>query len=106
MLCNILKCSVNIHISETLLQQVEFSPRRLEGFGLTDGEAIERLWAYLRGFSSITKEMSASRRIDLLTDALLHLSRKNFSNSGLSRLKLNKKEIIPLDTRHTIAWYK
>ena len=64
-------------------QQVQFSPRRLEGFGLTDGEAIERLWAYLRGFSSITREMSANRRIDLLTDALLHLSRKNFKNAGL-----------------------
>ncbi|XP_046856024.1 uncharacterized protein LOC124449121 [Xenia sp. Carnegie-2017] len=64
--------------------QVKFSPRRLDGFGLTDCEAIERLWAYLRGFSAITKEMSASRRVDLLTDALLHLSRRNFSNAGKS----------------------
>ncbi|XP_046843139.1 uncharacterized protein LOC124437176 [Xenia sp. Carnegie-2017] len=62
-------------------KQVKLSPRRLDGFGLTDGEAIERLWAYLRGFSAITKEMSASRRVDLLTDALLHLSRRNFSNA-------------------------
>ena len=61
---------------------MEFSPRRLKDFGLTDGESIERLWDYLRGFSSITKEMSSNRGIDLLTDALLHLSR-NFKNAGL-----------------------
>ncbi|XP_046864674.1 uncharacterized protein LOC124459200 isoform X2 [Xenia sp. Carnegie-2017] len=71
--------------------QVKFSPRRLDGFGLTDGEAIERLWAYLRGFSAITKEMSASRRVDLLTDALLHLSRRNFSNAGKSLTSKLKK---------------
>lgn len=57
-------------------------------FGLTDGEAIERPWAYLRGFSAITKEISASRRVDLLTDALLHLSRRNFSNAGARILSL------------------
>ncbi|XP_046856263.1 uncharacterized protein LOC124449383 [Xenia sp. Carnegie-2017] len=71
--------------------QVKFSPRRLDGFGLTDCEAIERLWAYLRGFSAITKEMSASRRVDLLTDALLHLSRRNFSNAGKSLTSKLKK---------------
>ena len=88
---NLLRISYSIFELQRLLQacddisvalQVEFSPRRLEGFCLTDEEAIERLWSYLRGFSAITKEMSASRRKDLLTDAPLHLSKKNFENAG------------------------
>lgn len=56
--------------------QMKFSPRRLKGFGLSDGEQVERLWSYLRNFSSITKEMTPSNRIDALTDALIHHSRK------------------------------
>ncbi|XP_028407170.1 uncharacterized protein LOC114529555 [Dendronephthya gigantea] len=50
--------------------QINYGPQRKDGYGLTDGEAIKRLWSYLRGFSSITKEMTASRRVDLLSDAL------------------------------------
>ena len=49
-----------------------YSPRRIEGVGLTDGEGVERLWSFLRQFSRITKEMAADKRIDVLTDALLH----------------------------------
>ena len=44
--------------------------------GLMDGEQCERLWSYLRCFYSITKEMSASNRKDLLTEALLYYSHK------------------------------
>ena len=46
----------------------------MTGFGLTDGEGVERLWAYLRPFTYMTKEMVASRRVDILTDALYHYS--------------------------------
>jgi hypothetical protein len=62
--------------------QIEFSPRRQNGYGLTDGEGIERLWSYLRGFSSMTKEMNAGRRTDLLTDALLHYSSRQVQQFG------------------------
>jgi len=51
---------------------MEFSPRRLSGFGLTEGETVERLWSYLRRFSAITKEMKPEHRTDLLNDALCH----------------------------------
>ena len=44
--------------------------------GMTDGEQCERLWSYLRCFSSITKEMSAANRKDLLTDALYYYGTK------------------------------
>ncbi|XP_028411455.1 uncharacterized protein LOC114534011 isoform X3 [Dendronephthya gigantea] len=74
--------------------QVAFGPRRKEGFGLTDGEGIERLWSYLRGFSSMTKEMTAGRRVDVLTDALLHHARHRLLQFGpalLSKMQKTKK---------------
>lgn len=47
-------------------------------FGLTDGEATERLWSYLRPLSKMTKEMTPNHRRDLLNDALIHYAiRKN-----------------------------
>ena len=65
-----------------LYNQVKYSTRWLPGFGLTDGEEMERIWAYLRRFSYITKEMTPSHRIDLLTDGLLHYSRKKTTDLG------------------------
>ncbi|XP_019643793.1 PREDICTED: uncharacterized protein LOC109484877 [Branchiostoma belcheri] len=56
--------------------QILYSPRRMEGFGLTDGEGMERLWSYLRPFFRVTKEMTPSHRLDLLTDATLHYARR------------------------------
>lgn len=35
--------------------QVNYNPRFLKGFGLTDGEGLERLWSYLGEFVPITK---------------------------------------------------
>jgi hypothetical protein len=43
---------------------------------------MEHLWSYLRGFTSITKEMSPSRQVDALTDCLLHYSRQSKSKLG------------------------
>jgi len=40
--------------------------------GLADGENMERLWSYLGCFCSMSKEMSAANRTDLLSDALHH----------------------------------
>ncbi|XP_028417790.1 uncharacterized protein LOC114542444 isoform X2 [Dendronephthya gigantea] len=56
--------------------QLQYSPRRVDGFGLTDGEQLERLWSYLRRFGKMTKEMRPSHRIDVLSDAILHYSRQ------------------------------
>lgn len=57
--------------------QFKYSPRNKDGLGLTDGEVVERFWAYLRRFSRMTKEMRPSHRVDVLTDAALHYSRKS-----------------------------
>ncbi|KAI8498153.1 hypothetical protein Bbelb_240970 [Branchiostoma belcheri] len=65
-------CVLKAHLSDPIL----YSPRRMEGFGLTDGEGMERLWSYLRPFFRVTKEMTPSHRLDLLTDATLHYARR------------------------------
>ncbi|XP_064622784.1 uncharacterized protein LOC135484988 [Lineus longissimus] len=71
--------------------QVRYSPRRLPGFGLTDGESLERLWSYLRSFSKITKEMTPSHRIDTLTDALIHYAnRKQLKIGTFLRTKIDR----------------
>ena len=62
--------------------QVAFGPRRKKGYGLTDSEGLERLWSFLRCFSSMTKEMTAGRRIDILTDALLHYAQRRVQQFG------------------------
>lgn len=56
--------------------------QRASGFGLTDGEGMERLWSFLRRFARVTKEMTPSHRLDLLTDALLHYGRRKSTDLG------------------------
>ena len=62
--------------------QLTYGQRYAKSTGLTDGEGIERLWSYLRGFRRITKEMSIGNRQDLLTEALLHHTEKQIWNLG------------------------
>ena len=64
------------------LVQLKFSPRNKPGFGMTDGEVVERLWSYLTRFARMTKEMHPAHRIDVLSDALFHYSRKSNENLG------------------------
>ncbi|XP_038050149.1 uncharacterized protein LOC119723516 [Patiria miniata] len=71
--------------------QVQYSTRWKQGFGLTDGETMERLWSYLRRFSAITKEMTPSHRVDLLTDGLLHFARRKRDSLGHSLVSSMEK---------------
>ncbi|CAC5390360.1 unnamed protein product [Mytilus coruscus] len=57
-----------------------YGQRFADATGLTDGEGIERLWSYLRGFRKITKEMTINNRQDLLTEAMLHHTEKQIWN--------------------------
>ena len=63
--------------------KVQFSPRQTKSIGLKDGEGVERFWANLRQFSSITKEMPVDKRNDILTDAALHYGEHLFSRIGM-----------------------
>lgn len=65
--------------------QLSYSPRVLSGCGLTDGEATERLWSYLRRLSKMTKEMRPSHRIDVLTSGILHYAAKTSQKLGLNQ---------------------
>ena len=53
------------------------------GFGLTDGEVLERLWSFLHCFSKISKETRPSHRIDILIDALLCCAKLAASNLSM-----------------------
>ena len=87
-------CMVTVHFARyiwpiivcamlLLYFQLMYSPRAISGLGLTDGEAMERLWAYLRKFSKCTKEMRPSHRIDVLTSALSHYGFRVRLNLGM-----------------------
>ena len=66
------------------------NPRKMSGFGLTDGEQMERLWAYLRPFSKITKEQTPVHRKQLLTIALLHYAQRKSDRMGMTPYKYCK----------------
>lgn len=52
------------------------------GFGLCDGENLERLWSYIGKFCKMTKGMSSSNRIDTLTDALYYYGENKINKLG------------------------
>ncbi|XP_071851551.1 uncharacterized protein [Apostichopus japonicus] len=71
-------CKFDTHI------KVAYSTRWRKDYGLTDGEGMERLWSYLRKCVHITKEMTPSHRIDLLSDALRHFAMGKVCNQAAS----------------------
>ncbi|XP_070179045.1 uncharacterized protein [Littorina saxatilis] len=75
--------------------QLSFGQRCTVGAGLHDGEGMERVWAYLRGFASVSKQMTLANREDLLTDALLAYSRRSFG-------QLRKKLVGQMETADRI----
>ncbi|XP_048035513.1 uncharacterized protein LOC125261015 isoform X2 [Megalobrama amblycephala] len=84
--------------------QIKYSTRRLDGFGLTDGEGMERLWSFLRRFARVTKEMTPSHRLDLLTDALLHYGRRKSTDLEMQLLqRLDKAEKISILAQEDIS---
>ncbi|KAG1930605.1 uncharacterized protein LOC120488660 isoform X1 [Pimephales promelas] len=84
--------------------QIKYSTRRLDGFGLTDGEGMERLWSFLRRFARVTKEMTPSHRLDLLTDALLHYGRRKSTDLEMQLLqRLDRAEKISILAQEDIS---
>lgn len=67
-------------------------PRKLKGFGNTDGEATERLWSDLGPYAKITKEMLSGNRMDVLEDALL-FNWKRCARGTLGRLHRTLKAL-------------
>ncbi|KAI9484485.1 hypothetical protein BDB00DRAFT_933633 [Zychaea mexicana] len=71
--------------------QVDYHPRFISGFGLTDGEGLERLWSYLGGFVSMTRQMSAKRRLFVLQHAIGHSKAKTIINMCYALKKRTKR---------------
>ncbi len=67
----------------TYFFQIEYSVRHIPGFGLTDGEGVERMWSFLRPLSTMTKEMTPTHRTELLEDALQHYCHRKRSGLGM-----------------------
>ncbi|KAI7846788.1 hypothetical protein BDC45DRAFT_580872 [Circinella umbellata] len=63
--------------------QAKYHPYTLAGFGLRDGENLERLWSYLGGFSSTTRYMSPENRQLVLTMGLDCYASKKFKKIGM-----------------------
>lgn len=60
--------------------QLKYSPRHIEGAGLTDGEGTERFWSFMVKFCSITKGMDYVNRRVCINQVLILLT--NFNTVG------------------------
>ena len=82
--------------------QYFYSPRHRVGFGLSDGENLERLWSFLGKFCDMTKEMNAANRINTLSDALQHYAQQKSAKMGKlwSLLMLSFIVLCPLRNQH------
>ncbi|KAK2821370.1 hypothetical protein Q7C36_020713 [Tachysurus vachellii] len=91
------------HLDSSKPHEIKYSTRRLDGFGLTDGEGMERLWSFLRRFARVTKEMTPSHRLDLLTDALLHYGWRKSTDLRFLLQRLDKAEKISILAQEDIS---
>ncbi|KAL9938285.1 hypothetical protein V8E36_002908 [Tilletia maclaganii] len=74
--------------------QLKYSPRRTIRFGLTNGEAQERLWSALSDAISTTRSMSAVGRHRALGDLLDHICQDHVASlSRLLRLRRVRTDV-------------
>ncbi|KAI7852183.1 hypothetical protein BDC45DRAFT_189788 [Circinella umbellata] len=69
-------------IDHAPLCQLSFHPRINSGWGLQDGEHLERVWSTLSGFISMTRTMSSLNRRLTLTIALDFYAQQKTDNIG------------------------
>ena len=62
--------------------QINYNPRRINSFGLADGENLERLWSYLGRFANMTRRMRPNNRLDLLSEALEYFANRTINKLG------------------------
>ncbi|KAI8338334.1 hypothetical protein BD560DRAFT_440099 [Blakeslea trispora] len=61
--------------------QMQYNPKYIDHFGLTDGEGIERFWSYTIQFIAMTRSMSKDRRQLLLTDATIYYAEEKMKET-------------------------
>ena len=91
---------ITAHIPEC---QVKYHPRLRTGFGLKDGEWLERLWSYLNGFVSTTRYMTPLNRRLTLTVALSTFARQRMENIGKDALMIQSKGLLKLELAVVLA---
>ncbi|SGZ31569.1 BQ5605_C045g12205 [Microbotryum silenes-dioicae] len=70
--------------------QVDFDPRFLPNFGLTDAEGAERLWSQLRGMIPMNRSSSASHRLENINRRASAYNKQHLAELGSPKLtKLN-----------------
>ncbi|KAL9940487.1 hypothetical protein V8E36_001192 [Tilletia maclaganii] len=81
--------------------QLLYNPRNLPGFGLTDGEGMERVWSELSNLIKTTRSMSRGERRHLLENGCqqLALSRR----LGLFRLLKSKRDRVATNTARELS---
>lgn len=62
--------------------QVQRNPKFRDGFGLSDGEASERLWAYLNAFVRMTRKMGQYNRHLVVYRAIICRNKEKKANMG------------------------
>ena len=73
------------HLSaHTLTCRFKFSYYYLRGVGMTDGEALERIWSILNSLAARTKEMTPGHRHDILNDFLGDMNVRKLHSIGQS----------------------
>ncbi|KAK0562314.1 hypothetical protein OC844_002756 [Tilletia horrida] len=81
--------------------RLKFSPRRTIGFGLTDGESLERLWSAMSGMISVTRGMSRVGRHLALTAHLHFLVHEHIGRlssvlrARQARLNVERSRAVP-----------
>ncbi|KAI9472882.1 hypothetical protein BDB00DRAFT_897908, partial [Zychaea mexicana] len=76
--------------------QIHFHPRLKEGWGIQDGEHLERLWSFLNGFVAMTRNMSSLNRRLTLTIALDFFTEQRIDNLGTESLMIIFKNCVAL----------
>ncbi|KAE8233412.1 hypothetical protein CF326_g1548 [Tilletia indica] len=81
--------------------QLKFSPRRTLGYGLTDGESLERLWSAMSDLISVTRGLSRVGRHIALSVHLAFLASENmarlasFLKTRLNRIEVERLKVVP-----------
>ena len=78
--------------------QVMYSPPQCEGFGLSDGEVMKRLWSYLRRFSRMTKRCTLlTMWISLLMHYVLYYAFMSKQKLGILFISLHTICVVPVN---------
>ncbi|KAL0085871.1 hypothetical protein F4703DRAFT_1736328 [Phycomyces blakesleeanus] len=86
--------------------QVKLNPKYRDGFGLTDGECLERLWSYLNCFVTMTRKMGqANRKLVLYRAIKFHNETKKVELGLMLESKYVKAKHIIEESRKALEGF-